>query len=169
MIVTSACVIAACGVEPATEAAGGAAGPTAFDETARAAVVAAVDSATRAFHAAEVARDGDAVAAHIAPDFYMYGDGVRAEYDDVVPQLRATLPSLRVFDAEWSDIEVRALGPDAAIATFRFRDSVVSADGEISLAQGPTTLVWERRGDDWLITYVDADHYPVKRSGSPPE
>jgi predicted enzyme related to lactoylglutathione lyase len=31
---------------------------------------------------------------------------------------------------------------------------------------GPTTLVWERRGDDWLIVYADADHYPVPRPRS---
>jgi len=64
------------------------------------------------------------------------------------------------FDAVWSDLEVRALGPDAAIATFRFRDSIVTGTGETSVLEGPTTLAWERRGEDWLIVFVDADHYP---------
>jgi len=131
-----------------------------FDAAARATVAAAVDSATWSFHAAEVALDGEAVVAHLATDFYMYGDGVRSDYADVAPQIRSTMGTLSVFDARWSDLEVRVLGPDAAIASFLFRDSMVTTTGDVTVLRGPTTLVWERRGDDWLIVYVDADHYP---------
>ena len=132
-----------------------------FDDAARAAVEAAIDSATRAFEAAERARDAEAVLAHMAPEFTMLVDGVRSGYDDVVAQTRATMPTLRVFDGEWTDLAVRALGPDAGVASFRFRDFIVTAEGDTLELQGPTTLVWERRGDGWLITYADADHYPV--------
>lgn len=131
-----------------------------FDAKARAAVAAQVDSATRSFHAAEVARDGEAAVAHLASDFYMYGDGVRSDYAVVAPQIRSTMGSLRAFESEWADLEVRVLGPDAAIASFLFRDSIVTQTGEVTVLRGPTTLVWERRGSDWLIVYVDADHYP---------
>jgi ketosteroid isomerase-like protein len=131
-----------------------------FDAVARAAVEAAVDSAVHAFRDAEIARDVESVTGHIAPDFYMYGDGVRYGYDETIEGMRAALPTFEVFAVEWTDIEVRALGPDAAVSSFLFRDSTVTVDGDVNVQRGPSTLIWERRGDDWLIVYVDADHYP---------
>ncbi len=82
---------------------------------------------------------------HIAPDFCMYNDGVRSSYDSVVAGIRSTMGTFRHFEPQWSDIAVRALGADAALVTFVFRDSVVMASGETEMLTGPTTLVWERR------------------------
>ena len=132
-----------------------------LSEAERSTIEASVDSATRAFQAAERARDANRTIAHLAPDFYMYVDGVRSSYDSVVASIRSTFPTFQHFEPRWHDLTVRALGPDAALATFIFRDSVVLASGEIVQATGPTTLVWERRGADWLVTFADADHYPV--------
>lgn len=132
-----------------------------FDAAARAAVEAAVDSATGAFRAAEAARDTERMLAHLAPDFSMLLDGARIGYDSVVSGTRRTMPAMVHFDPRWTDIRVRALGPDAAVSSFLFRDSVVLGDGEVAMGRGPTTLVWERRGSDWLIVHADADHYPV--------
>ena len=78
----------------------------------------------------------------------------------VLAVIRATLPGLAVFDARWSDVETRALSPTSAVTSFLFRDSIVTLEGETTVMRGPSTLVWEKRGDDWLIVYVDADHYP---------
>jgi hypothetical protein len=64
------------------------------------------------------------------------------------------------METEWSRLEIRPLGPDAGFATFRFRDRTVDAEGETSVAAGPTTLVWARRDGEWRIVYADADHYP---------
>lgn len=133
-----------------------------LDASARAAVEAAVDSATRAFRAAEAARDTERMLAHLAPDFSMLLDGARVGYDSVVAGTRRTMPAMVHFDPRWTDIRVRALGPDAAVSSFLFRDSVVLGDGEVAMGRGPTTLVWERRGADWLIVHADADHYPVQ-------
>lgn len=130
-------------------------------------IAASVDSATRAFEAAERARDPEAVIAHLAPEFYMYGDGVRMEYADVVEGIRSTIGTLRHFEPGWEDLEVIVLGRNGAVATFTFHDSIVEGSGEILQARGPTTLVWERRGDRWWITYADADHYPVDDSADP--
>jgi ketosteroid isomerase-like protein len=127
----------------------------------RQAIVASVDSATRAFEAAQRARDAEAIVAHLAPDFYMYVDGVRAGYDSTVAGIRRTMPTMRYFEPDWEDVEVLVLGRDAASVSFTFHDLIVTETGDTLRAQGPTTLVWVRMGADWRIRYADADHYPA--------
>lgn len=127
----------------------------------RQAIATSIDSATRAFEAAERARDPERVLAHLAPEFYMYVDGVRTDYDAVVAGIRSTIGTFAHFEPGFADLEVLVLGRSAGVASFTFRDSIVTETGDLLLATGPTTLVWERRGVDWLITYADADHYPV--------
>lgn len=132
-----------------------------LSETERLAIAASVDSATRSFEAAERARDAEGVIAHLAPDFYMYGDGVRSGYDSVAASIRGTMESFQDFEPGFHDVEVIVLGRDAAVVSMTFRDSITTASGETLQFRGPTTLVWERRGADWLIVYADADHYAV--------
>jgi len=127
----------------------------------RAAVEHSVDSATRSFEAAERARDGERLVAHLAPDFHMYNDGVRVGYDSTVAMIRGTMETLQSFEPGFADTEVMVLGPDAGAVSFTFHDVVVTAENDTLRAQGPTTLVWVRRGTDWLIRYADADHYPA--------
>jgi ketosteroid isomerase-like protein len=124
------------------------------------AVSAAADSATRSFQAAERARDPAAAIRHLAPDFDMLVDGRRIPYDSVVASVRRTLPALTSFATEWRDLHVRVLGPDAALVSFVFHDTVVTTEGDTARFTGPTTLVWQRRGADWLLVFADADHYP---------
>lgn len=123
-------------------------------------VEASVDSLTRAFEKAERDRDPDGVLALIAPDFYMYVDGVRADYDEVALGIR-DIASFQHFEPGWENVEVRVLGPQAALASFTFRDSIVTGPGEVLLAGGATTLVWERRDGRWRVVYADADHYSL--------
>lgn len=134
---------------------------SAFDDVARARVEAAVDSATRAFEAAERARDAEAVVGHFAPDFSIFNDGARVDYQEAAAGARDWFPTLRHFEPGWADLRVRALSPTLAISSFTFNDSIVDADGNITKATGPTSLVWELRGEEWLIIYADADHYTV--------
>ena len=128
-------------------------------EAERAKIGAAVDSATRSFQDAERARDAERIIAHLAPDFYIYVDGVRNSYAQSSEMIRQAMPTLDVFEPAWNDLEIRVLGRNAAVASFVFRDSMVTVDGDVTVTTGPTTLVWERRGDDWLVVYADADHY----------
>lgn len=132
-----------------------------LSETERRAIAASVDSATHSFEAAERARDAERVIAHLAPEFYMYVDGARSSYDSVATSIRATMSSFRDFEPGFDAVEVIVLGRDAAVVSLTFRDSITTASGETLQFRGPTTLVWERRGADWLIVYADADHYPV--------
>lgn len=130
-----------------------------LDDAERAAIAASVDSATRAFEEAERARDAERVVAHLAPEFYMYNDGVRADYASAVASIRRSLGSFRHFEPGFENLEVRVLGSHGAVVSFTFQDSIIDNTGQLLRFRGPTTLVWERRGSDWLITYADADHY----------
>ncbi len=151
-----------CGCTILLTAAACSAGSDILSEADRTAIAAAVDSATRAFQAAERARDPERTIAHLAPDFSMYNDGVRTSYDAVVESIRATMGTLQHFEPQWSDLIVRVLGPNAAVVSFTFRDSIVTESGDMLRFTGPTTLVWERHGTDWLIVFADADHYPIE-------
>jgi hypothetical protein len=90
-------------------------------------------------------------------------------YQGVVAGMRGTLPTVRHVEPGFADVEVKVLGRDAALVSLRFRDSVTTTAGELRRHQGATTLVWERRGGDWRITYADADHYPVGPDAGPPD
>lgn len=92
----------------------------------------------------------------------MWADGVRVEYADVVAGSPAFMSTLDVFHTEWSDLRIRPLGPNTALASFHFRDSIVAKDGSITRAQGPNTFIWERRDGEWRVIFGDADHYPIE-------
>lgn len=128
-------------------------------EAERVAIEASVDSATRAFEEAQRSLNPALVIKHLALDFYMYNDGVRVGRDAAVNEIQQTLPSFRYLDPGFEDIEVMVLGHDGAVASFTFHDSIVDGSGATMGFRGATTLVWERRDVDWLITYADADHY----------
>ncbi len=132
-----------------------------MSDAERRGIATSIDSATRAFEAAERARDPERVLAHLAPQFYMYVDGVRTDYDEVAAGIQGTIGTFAHFEPGFANLEVLVLGRSAGVASFTFRDSIVTETGDLLQATGPTTLVWERRGEDWLITYADADHYPV--------
>ncbi|MDH3290231.1 MAG: nuclear transport factor 2 family protein [Gemmatimonadota bacterium] len=136
-----------------------AAGRPPLDDAERAAIAASVDSATRAFEDAERARDAERVIAHLAPEFYMYNDGIRADYASAAASIRRSLGSFRHFEPGFENLEVRVLGPHGAVVSFTFQDSIVDGTGQLLRFRGPTTLVWELRGNGWRITYADADHY----------
>jgi len=140
---------------------------TGFDSEDARSVETEVLAATRAFEAAERALDVEAILGFIAPGFYMYQDGRRVGHDEVLEQIRSSLPSLRSFDARWEDVEVLVLGPDTALVSLVFRDEIVDAEGTTSRAWGPTTFLWRRLGDAWRVAYADADHYPPERDVRP--
>ena len=119
-------------------------------------VLAAVD----AFADAERRRDVEAILALIAPDFYMYADGARVDYESVAAQIRSTMPALQRFETTWSDVEVTVLARDQAFVSLVFRDVVTDGDGVTTRLRGPTTFVWSLRDGSWRIIYADADHYP---------
>ena len=115
--VCSACLIAmlaiACGDSPSP-----------LTGAEREAIAQEVRTTVNAFAEAERQMDVDALLSLLAPEFYMYGDGVRADYDTVVEQLRSTMATLQKFDTTWSDIEVTVLARDHALVSMVFQDSI---------------------------------------------
>ncbi len=124
-------------------------------------VKAEVEVALWAFHAADTSRNAEAVVQLLWPEFYMMADGSVLEYDEVVAGSREFLPGLQVFDTDWTHVRITPLDPNHAITSFQFRDSIVTASGELIQSQGPTTFVWEQRDGEWRALYADADHYPI--------
>jgi len=114
-----------------------------------------------AFHAADTARDAEAVIRLLWPEFTMLVDGARLDHGQVVRGSREFLASLELFHTDWSDLRITLLGTGAAVASFKFRDSIVTRTGEVIRSRGPTTFVWQRRGGDWRLLFADADHYPI--------
>ncbi len=149
MLAVSAALAAACG------------GDSTFTDADRTAIAAAVDSATRAFQEAERAMDAERTIGYMSPSFYMYNDGVRQDYEATAAQIRANMPTLRHFEPDWSNIEVTVLGPEGAMVSLVFRDSIIDASGALLQFQGTSTLAWRRIGRNWRIVYAEADHYPV--------
>lgn len=142
----------------------GAAGCAGSPDARDAMIVEEVTRATRAFERAERERDAERVLGFLDPEFYMYVDGSRVDYATVVEQIGSTMPTLQRFDAEFSDLEVIVLGPGGASVSFTFRDVITDAQGTTTRKKGATTMLWKRRGKDWRIVYVDADHYPDEGS-----
>jgi len=124
-------------------------------------ITAEVETAVWAFHAADTAKNAEAVISLLWPEFYMLADGARLEYDDVVEGSRGFLPNLEVFATDWTDVRITPLGPNHAVSSFLFRDSIVTSAGELIQARGPTTFIWEKRNGEWRALYADADHYPL--------
>ena len=126
-------------------------------------VVAEVEAAVWAFHAADTARDAAAVIDLLWPEYTMLADGAWIGYDDVVASSPEFMASLEVFHTVWTDLRVTPLGRNTAMSSFLFRDSILTRSGELIRARGPTTFVWERRGGQWRVLFGDADHYPIEQ------
>ena len=137
--------------------------PSGQDPVARdqAQVIAAVQVAVWSFHAADTARDAEAVIRLMWPEFTMLADGARLGYDQAATGSREFMAGLALFHTVWSDLQVTPLGQHAAIASFQFRDSIVTRTGDLVRSRGTTTFVWQRRHGEWRLLFADADHRPV--------
>ncbi len=133
---------------------------TPLSESESAAIVSEVTACTRAFEEAERQRDVEGLLAHLAPGFFMYQDGQRVDYEATVSQIRSSLPTLQVFDTEFSDVRVTVLGPAGAVVSLTFRDEITDAAGTTTRQRGATTLAWKRQGGSWRIVYAHAEHHP---------
>jgi ketosteroid isomerase-like protein len=124
-------------------------------------IVREIEAAVWAFHAADTARDAEAVIRLLWPDFTILVDGARQDYRQVASGSRAFMSSLELFHTSWTDLQIIPLGVDAAIASFQFRDSIITHAGDLIRSRGPTTFLWERRTGEWRLRFADADHYPI--------
>lgn len=124
-------------------------------------VITTVEAATWAFHAADTARNAEAVVGLLWPEYAMFADGTRLTYPEAAAGARAFMATLTLFHTDWTDLRVTPLGRDAAVASFRFRDSIITRTGEAIRSRGTTSFVWQRRGAEWRVLYADANHRPI--------
>ncbi len=137
-------------------------GATPHDSEADSArVVSDIEAGVWALHAADTARDAEAVIDLLWPEYEMLVDGKRLGYAQIVDGSREFMTNLELFQTEWTDLRIVPLARDIAISSFLFRDSIVTRQGELIRAVGPTTFIWQRRDGEWRILFGDADHYPV--------
>lgn len=127
-------------------------------------VRAEVEAAVWAFHAADTARDAEAVVALLWPDYTMLADGNRLTYAEPAEGSRTFMASLVLFHTEWTDLQVVPLGPDAAVASFAFRDSLITNAGELIRNRGTTTFVYQRRNGQWRVLFADPNHRPIEEA-----
>jgi ketosteroid isomerase-like protein len=120
-----------------------------------------VERAVWEFHAADTARDAEAVIRLLWPEYTMLADGTRLSYDEVAAGSREFMASLALFHTQWYELQVMPLGPDAAVASFQFRDSIITKAGELIRNRGTTTFVWQRRDGEWRVLFADANHRPI--------
>ena len=125
-------------------------------------VVAAVEAAMKSFESAERARDPERLIAHFAPvaGFHMFSDGQRLTYEVMTAGVRQALPSLRSLEGGFSDQHVEVLGPDAALVSSAFHDTVVDGSGATTRTRGAASWLWRRIDGQWRIVYGHVDHYP---------
>jgi ketosteroid isomerase-like protein len=124
-------------------------------------VTAEVTAAVQAFHAADTARNAEAVAGLLWPEYTMLVDGRRLGHAEIVDGARKFMASLESFHTEWTDLEVIPLSGSIAVASFQFRDSIITSAGDTLRSRGPTTFIWTRRAGEWRLLFGDADHYSI--------
>ena len=132
-----------------------------FDDGERRVVIAAVDSALWSFELAQRTLQAERAIALMAPEFFMYTDGVEQGRDSVAAGIRRSFAGLQHLEPGFADIRIRPLSRTSALSSFRFRDSLMTAEGVVMRYTGATTLLWERRDGHWTMIYGHADHRPV--------
>ena len=126
-------------------------------------VKAAVERAMASFENAERSLDARALVTHFSDsgDFYMHNDGQRLGRDAIVAGVTQAFPTLRSLEGGFSRVEIHVLGPDAALATALFQETMTTQDGTVIQQRGAATWLWRQRGGKWKIVYGHVDHQPV--------
>lgn len=124
-------------------------------------IITEVRQSLQAFHTADTSRNAEGVLSLLWPDYTMFADGNKMVYNEVAKGSRAFMANLELFHTEWSDVQITALGPDAALTAFQFRDSIITKSGELTQSRGTTSFVWQRRNNEWRVLFADANHYPI--------
>jgi ketosteroid isomerase-like protein len=125
-------------------------------------IVSTIQRRMQSFEAAERARDANALLAHFAdvPGFRFFNDGHTVAYAQLAEMVRSTFPTLRALEGGFSDLQVLVLGPEHALVSAAFSESVTGWDGSTVKARGAASWLWRRIGSEWRIVYGQVDHRP---------
>jgi len=89
----------------------------ALSDEERTTIAASVDSAMQTFQEAERSLDVERVIGHMAPDFYMYNDGVRVDYSATTTQMRQFMSTLQHFEPGFANVDIKVLGQSRTITS----------------------------------------------------
>lgn len=73
---------------------------------------------------------------------------------------------LKMTTFEVENPEVKVLGPDAAVITFRLHETLVDKSENTTVINGMLSLVYERSNDQWQIVRA---HESLSGNGEPQE
>jgi ketosteroid isomerase-like protein len=125
-------------------------------------VIDAVRARMASFERAERERDAERLLSHFAdvPGFRVFNDGQALQYPQLAAAVRSTFPTLRSLEGGFADLEIRVLGPEYALATATFRETVTDSTGAAQKSRGAVSWLWRHVGSEWRIVYGQVDHRP---------
>ena len=130
--------------------------------SARAALVASVDSAMHAYLLALTSHDAEGVVSHYAndPEFVAYIDGIPVDYATQSSNVRTLFGGIESIALEPVTVVVTPLTGDLAIASFTFRQVLTDTAGVATHLKGAASWVWRRNGSGWTLIHGHGVHYP---------
>ena len=133
-----------------------------MDDSDQQRIRSAIDARMRSFEAAERALDADRLIAHFAqvPEFHVYNDGQRFNYEAISAHLHGGFPTLQSIEDGFENVHVFVLAQDAALATVEFREVVTDRAGHVTRMRGAASWLWHLGDGVWKILYGHVDHYP---------
>lgn len=140
-----------------------------MDETEKARIVASVRAEMRSFEAAERRRDAEGLLSHFAPgpEFHVYSDGQRLTYEAMAAGVRQAFPGLRSLEGGFHEVQVSVLGPELALVSAGFRETVTDSAGAVTRSRGAVSWLWRRADGRWRIVYGHVDHHPDVADAAP--
>jgi uncharacterized protein (TIGR02246 family) len=122
-----------------------------------------VEAAMQSFEDAHIALDAERFLSHFSPvpDFHLYSDGMRVQYEEMAETVRDAFPTMRSIEGGFGHVHVMALSPDQALVSALFQETVTDTAGVVSEHQGATTWLWRRIDGQWRIVYGQVDYSPL--------
>jgi len=110
----------------------------------------AVAKKLEAFRAAQAVKNGEALAALVAPELSYSHSNARVENKDEFLK-GATNPLTRTLSLQYKDPSIRIVG-DVAIVRFTWKsESEVVADGKKSTTDLHILMMWQKQNGDWKL------------------
>ena len=129
-----------------------------------------IRSRAESFLEALFGMDAEKLLDHFDRDTKMIINGrTYSTYEVIADHWRDTFSSRWASaSGEWDELEVKILGPDAAMVHGNFHGVINRPSGEIdSYPVVPYTILFERRGEQWLVSFIheSIDPRTVERQG----
>lgn len=96
--------------------------------------------------------------------FYLRGARFARSRSGFEKKIQGLMAAYESYTIEPSDPQIRALGPDAAVASFTYTGQAVDTAGSSQNVQPAITLLYERREGDWTNSLAHESVVPPEQS-----